>query len=118
MSNEIFNSTLGLDSPLAPQFDVHLPEAQELVHNLQQDVRVQDLYAGNSFHDKIAGAFSFSLQNVDLLQPNKIERELENIVQKLSDIHDNNIQDFLNAAPPPPPHNTDLLRVYTSMMLN
>ncbi|WP_019002210.1 hypothetical protein [Succinimonas amylolytica] len=118
MSNDIFKTGLGLDSPLAPQFDTHLPEARDLVHNLKPDVGLADLYTGNSFHDRIAQAFEFTLKNVDLLQPNKIERELENIMQKLGEIRDNNIEDFLNADVKPLLNNADLLRVYTSMMLN
>ena len=118
MNNDIFKAGLGLDSPLAPQIDTHLPEAPELVHNLNPDIGLSELYTGNSFHDKIAQAFEFSLKNVDLLQPNKIERELENIMQKLGSVRDNNIEDFLNADVKPLLNNADLLRVYTSMMLN
>ena len=119
MVNDIFKLGLGLDVPLPPTQEEHLQSARNLVHGgVEQDVRIEELYQKDSFQSGISKAFEFMPEERELLQPFKLQKNLENLSMKLKNSSDANVAEILEKEVTQLLNNNDLLRMYCSLMLN
>jgi hypothetical protein len=118
MASDLFNVGLGLDTPLPPLAEEHLPVASNIVHGISQDVKVEELYAKDAFQSRVSEPFDFEPQNRELLQPFKLQQSLDKLSDKLKNVNDSDISDFLRNDVTQLLNNNDLLRMYCSLMLN
>lgn len=118
MANDIFNVGLGLDTPLPPIGDEHLPVAREIVHGIPKDAGIEELYAKDVFQNRVSSPFDFEPENRELLQPFKLQHSLDRLSEKLASVNDSDISEFLNKDVSQLLSNNELLRMYCNLMLN
>lgn len=118
MASDIFNVGLGLDTPLPPMADDHLPAASNIVHGISQDVKVEELYVKDAFQNRVSEPFDFEPENRELLQPFKLQQSLDSLSDKLKNVNDSDVSEFLRNDVAQLLNNNELLRMYCSLMLN
>lgn len=124
MSQDILNPHLGISSVLPALRQEHLPEVDDfntVVGNVSSLATVANFKAAlsrDSFEKGIANSFIPVVGADELLQPAKLNANLQSVFTKLSAMHDDaDIRRFVREDLTPLMENKELLQAYTNLMV-
>ena len=110
-SVNILNSNIGLGSVMNLPESEHLPQVEQIVVQNETEVKLDELYKGNSFS-------AIALQGLDdILQPANLNRSLNSIFERMQGIKDADVRRFLREDLSPLMENRELLKAYLGMMV-
>ena len=116
-SVNLLNSNIGLGSVMNLPESEHLPQVEQIVVQNETEVKLDELYKGNSFSAIALQGLEPKLSSNDILQPANLNRSLNSIFERMQGIKDADVRRFLREDLSPLMENRELLKAYLGMMV-
>ncbi|MGN0915852.1 MAG: hypothetical protein ACI4NE_05820 [Succinivibrio sp.] len=112
----LLNSHIGVSSVLPSATDAHLPEIKELSTAKTGDVRLEDLYRGESISNSVDTSLIPKVGHEELLQPKHLNSALQRAFEKMSTVKDVDVRHFVRDDMQSLMDNRELLNAYLGLM--